>query len=300
MGDPNLYSNLKMAYTEKNLNTITSKIIELYRNKHFDIIKKLALKIKDFIEFDISKTNRLFNQMIMLYHPDKLNYYRNILDNQSTTHNQHNLFQISHILIIQGALEKKSVPYNFDYTQLYNSQIQYGIDDDDLDDMVFSDYINDIKENESDGTSGKDYYDFIRAVQDKEGISYNVNSSSFILEQFDGALDMSGSGIYDLKGIEYCINLISLDLSENHIIDIFDIRKLKALEAIYLSNNYISDITALSDTINLKYIDLSFNDITDIEPLLTLNHLEYLNIIGNKVPLKQIKTFQQRNILIIF
>ena len=75
MTQQNLYQTLTNAYTEKNLNEITARIIDLYRNRQFDQIVQLGKKIKNIIDLDGVHISRLFNRLMTLYHPDKLNYY---------------------------------------------------------------------------------------------------------------------------------------------------------------------------------------------------------------------------------
>jgi len=70
MNHQNLYQTLSDSYNEKNLNDITSHIIDLYRNKRFEILLQLGKKIKGFIATDGLHISRLFNRLITLYHPD--------------------------------------------------------------------------------------------------------------------------------------------------------------------------------------------------------------------------------------
>jgi len=300
MTSQNLYNKLKNAYTETNLNRISSHIITLYRNKNFESVLKLGKLLKDFIRYDISKVNRLFNQLMMLYHPDKLSYYNNMLEKYQEQKDQEKLNQFTHIFIIDEALKKKPAHDNFDYNELYYSQVAYEIDEEDFDTIshsnsLFSESENDIIENPD-----NDLTNFIMVVQQKEKIDFNTNSMEFYLEQLAGELDVSNSNIYDLDGIEYCKNITSIDLSHNQIIDITKIGDLVFLESIYLSNNNISDIAALAELKNLKYIDLSFNDINDIGPLGGLDNLEYLNVIGNDIPKEQLEEFRKYAFFLIY
>jgi len=299
MSTQNLYKALKNAYTETNLNKITSHIIEIYRHKNFDTILKLGKQIKDFIDFDISKVNRTFNQMIMLYHPDRFGYYSNIFEKHRTQKDQQKLNQYSHIFIIQEALKKKPVYDNFNYNELYNSQIEYGLDEEDFDAIGNLNATYNDSENDTVDTPDN-LNDFLMVIQSKENIDFNIHSLQFYLEQLAGELDISNSDIYDLNGIEHCKNITSLDLSQNQIIDISSIKDLVFLESIYLSNNNISDITVLAGIKNLKYIDLSFNDVIDISSLSALGNLEYLNVIGNEIPSEQLKEFQSYDIVFIY
>jgi len=300
MNSQNLYDKLRQTYTESNLNKITSHIIKLYRNEHSQNILKLGILLKDFIDFDISKANRLFNHLMMLYHPDKLNYYLAMIDKYQNQKDQEKLSQFSHIFIVQKALKIIPVDHNFDYSELYSSEIRYGLDEEDFDTVSYFDFSNNESEIENDNNSNNDFIDFITAMQRREKINLNINSLDFYLEQFEGELDLSNSNLYELSGIEHCKNISSLDLSHNIIIDISNIRELVFLKSIYLSSNNISDISALAEINTLEYIDLSFNDITNLEPLSGLSNVKYLNIIGNEIPQQQIKEFPKDGVIFIY
>jgi hypothetical protein len=87
----------------------------------------------------------------------------------------------------------------------------------------------------------------------------------------------------DLRGLEYCINLVTLDLSHNWISDISPLSSLSNLTTLDLSGNRISDISALSSLTNLTTLDLSYNEISDISALSSLSNLTTLNLRGNQI-----------------
>lgn len=288
----NLFQELKAAYSESNLNSISARIIRLYRTKRFDSIINMGRKIREFIDFDLEKTNRIFNQLILLYHPDKYNYYNNLIDKYYLQKQQNALEKLAHILIIQKALFENQQTDSHDFVDLYTSQVHYDFDAEEISEMQqkgsFEDEWN---------SGNEDYCDFLQALQKRE---YSDEISAFQLEQLDDELDMQSTGIIDLDGLENCINLKALDLSDNGIINIAAISHLAALEKLYISNNNISDIEALLSLNNLKYLDVSFNDITSIETLLEMPALEFVNIIGNNVPPSQIDQLKRTGILVIF
>ena len=67
-----LFNQLNDAYTRENLNRITAKIIEVYRNKQFHKIENLVRKLSGICHFPASKINKYFSQLVLMYHPDKL------------------------------------------------------------------------------------------------------------------------------------------------------------------------------------------------------------------------------------
>ncbi len=58
MKEEGLYSRLIEAYTEDNLTKISSKIIELYKNKDFEDIRFLMKRIEKIIGFKERKINK--------------------------------------------------------------------------------------------------------------------------------------------------------------------------------------------------------------------------------------------------
>lgn len=119
------------------------------------------------------------------------------------------------------------------------------------------------------------------------------------------SLSANESGISDLSGLEYALNLRILDLSMNQVSDISvlsglvnlrelclygnqieDISALENLVNLYdleLSDNQISDISILSNLTNLIYLDLSYNNISDIQALKNLVNLVSLSLDGNQI-----------------
>ena len=77
-----LYDRLVNVYTFDNLTKITSNIVTAYREKNYSYIHKLKLHLKGFITSPGGATNRLFAQLIMLYHPDRLGYYQKEMHKQ--------------------------------------------------------------------------------------------------------------------------------------------------------------------------------------------------------------------------
>ena len=118
-------------------------------------------------------------------------------------------------------------------------------------------------------------------------------------------LDLSGSYITEISGIEQCVNLKALNLSGNAIADlrplagltqlenldisgssVSDLRPLsglKNLTNLTLKNNLISDLSGLEDLSALINLDLAFNYVSDVSALSGLSGLESLNLTGNNI-----------------
>ena len=97
------------------------------------------------------------------------------------------------------------------------------------------------------------------------------------------ALDASGRGITDLRGLEYCTDLIDLDLSLNSLVDISPLAALDMLELLHLWGNEIDDITALYRLRNLVELEAFANQITDVTPLAYAGAMDNLGLEDNLI-----------------
>jgi hypothetical protein len=86
----------------------------------------------------------------------------------------------------------------------------------------------------------------------------------------DASNDFSGdlSGISDLTGLEYALNLTYLRLSYTEITDLSPISDLENIEYLRFNNTAITDISPLSNFTNLTYFNANtVTGLTDISPL---------------------------------
>ena len=130
------------------------------------------------------------------------------------------------------------------------------------------------------------------------------------------------SGIKDLTGLEYAINLqrltlrlnlikdiaplaplanlYHLNLSENEIQDISTLSQLTALQSVNLHANRISDLSPLRDLTTITWLDLHWNRLEDLSPLAGLSKLTililYLNEITDLSPLSGLSGLQELNL----
>jgi len=96
-------------------------------------------------------------------------------------------------------------------------------------------------------------------------------------------LSAFSSGITDLTGLEYALNLTDLNLHSNQINDISELSGLTDLTYLVLYSNQISDISALSGLTNLSYLLLDFNQIGDVSALSGLTNLTVLWLSFNQI-----------------
>ena len=96
-------------------------------------------------------------------------------------------------------------------------------------------------------------------------------------------LDIRGSSIANLTGLEYAANLEVLYSMNNQITDISPLANLTNLTYLYLGDNALQTIEPLAGLINLRVLDLYNTGVTDITSLANLTALESLVIIRNMI-----------------
>ena len=296
-GLDDLYIKLKDAYTEENLNIITSKIIDLYKNKQFDSIKDIIEVLSEFTEIRDEKHNKNFSRLIMLYHPDKINHYIKEIDKFYKKGDMESLFKFSHIFsmldIENTILTKTLIDLDIDFSSQYEwdygeKGFNYFTEDD------MEDYGQELQYSEDDIFDNS----FYSAVKRKIYGSLNIDLPSYLLEDME-EIDMAEYEIENLEGIECCKYVKYLDLSNNYITDISEINTLTSLEELYLTNNNIGFIDAVFNLKKLRILDISNNEIDDLSPLFNLQYLEYVNILGNTIPETQIHFLKNKGIMIV-
>ena len=296
-----LYRELKKAYTDKNLNRITRKVINLYKEKQFETIRRLYASVNN-LEVDTKKQiSRQFSMLIKLYHPDKCKVYNDEIEKCFQSENKKKLEEFLHILILLQPDAFETSYASVDYSDILH-EMEWGYDTEDLE---FFSVVNPEEEEKlfktdidfkNETKQGKSLFE---AVKHKEYGNLNVDFELYNLTQIEGDLELSDYDIDDLFGIEYCKNLTSIDLSNNNIFDLTGINKLTRLQELYLSNNEIEDIGLLRLLRNLHILNLAGNTISDIQPLFRLRKLVFVNLIGNKIPEKQIQILRNNDVVVV-
>ena len=298
MQNKNIQQKLITAYTEANLNYITTNVINCYKEKRFAYIHEVNRILKN-DNIDVKeKISKIFSRIIMLYHPDKLNYYLNEIEKSSQNGNTENLEQLSKIFIILDIdetnagnnLVDKNFCFEAEYVWDYEQEGFYYFTEGD-DRLSYIDQ-DDIK---------KRYVrtSFLSALKRREFGTLDIDFP--VHELYDSEeIELADYDIDDLDGIEFCKHLISIDLSNNNISDISKFAFIKSLEEVFISNNQINFIDRIYTLKKLRIIDLSNNKIDDISVLLYLNNLEYVNIVGNNIPKQQIEMLKEKGIIVVY
>lgn len=289
-----LYLKLTDAYSDDNLNIITGKLIELYKNKNFVKIRELANRVSTIVSINEEKDAKCFSKLVVLYHPDKGESLRNEIDNYYAKNDTENLTKYSHILLLKD-IEKIPVIYidnDIDYRP------EYSWDDEQSEGYRFYETEMDETLDDEDFTIEVNEKSFYNAIKLREYGNLNVEFPSFYLEDIEH-FELNFYGIEILDGVEYCKQAITMDLSNNNIVDITELGNLVLLEELYLANNQIGNIDALNNLVNLKIVDLSYNQIDDILQLMELEHLEYVNLIGNNISKNEINRLKEKGIMVV-
>jgi hypothetical protein len=289
-----LYTRLKEAYTSDNLHLISSRIIDLFKERNFDALRGIQKVVNEYTPCEDQKINRIFSRLIMLYHPDRLNQSLNRLENAYRDGDFEDLYAMSHILTVQH-METEGVGAGSILTEEDLAE-EFGWDEN-------TDGYSYITDDEAYGDEREEDFDFsgptfLAAIKRRVYGNLNVDFPMYLLEDLE-EIEMADYEIEFLDGIEACRYARVVDLSNNNLTDVTDLRELPEIERLYLANNHIGLIDPLSNLTGLQVLDISYNDVDDLSPLFELEQLAYLNVMGNRVPAWQLETLQLKGITIV-
>jgi hypothetical protein len=292
--DP-LYTQLKEAYAEANLNRITAALLELYRSRQHAALREIARRVSAVLPIEDARVSKCFSQLVMLYHPDKGALHRREIDTLAER-NPKELHRYSHILLLGDFKElprESSAPEGAEFTAEY----MYDVEEEERkssrewDEQTFED--------EQFADPQEEYANtFFQALKMKYYGTLEIELPYYYLKEFE-EIEMAESGIESLDGIGYCTHATVVDISGNSITDVSDLQNLTKVTELYCSGNQIGYIDSLSSLINLRIVDLSMNEIDDISPLLELEHLELVNVVGNPIPENQIKALKAKKCTVL-
>ena len=284
-----LQTKLMEAYSQVNLNKISLTLINLYKNKQYPVLQKIADLISDYVHIEITSGGKGFSKLISLYHPDRMNYYMAEINNLGMQNNLEGLLKHSHILKldqIEEIAETLNSYEDIDYSPVYEWDFN-------------EDGFSIIRENEpvNNNNYESDKYDFYDAVKIRQYGTTDIEFPSYYLEDIE-EFELATSNINDLDGVQFCIHAVNLDLSDNNITDLTPLIGLKHIEELNLSDNEIDTIEALSKIKNLRRVYLSNNHIEDISPLMELINLDYVDLSGNNIDPEQIRELTEAGVTV--
>lgn len=304
IGIQDLALQLKQNITVERLQEISVEVINSFKKKDNESLQYYARHLE--IDTSNSHINTLFAKLIQVYHPDKIAAIRKEIDHHHSSNDLDALIKLQNIYSVKiiksniSFVERNtSASESRDYS--YTTAEDYEFDNSDFGyDEYTADDLYDEEDSEDETDLDEHELNFTEAANNH--FYGNLDDSVTIgdLRNLDGELDLSDSDIVNLKGVEYCINILFLNLSGNRIRNLGFLSKLDKLEKLYLSENHIENISALSSLSSLKELDLSYNNIEDISPLLDLESLAFVNIVGNPVVDKKIIVgLESRNVIVI-
>jgi hypothetical protein len=91
------------------------------------------------------------------------------------------------------------------------------------------------------------------------------------------------SGVSDLTGLQYAINMTDLRLDQSLVSDLSPLAGLTNLATLILDDNRITDVSPLSGLTRLRKLTLFDNAVTDIHPLSGLVNLTDLVVMQNQI-----------------
>ncbi len=293
-----VYEELKKNLTVSRLKDISINIINGYKQKDLGYLSRLAQSIGIKVS-DIS-LNRLFSQLIQLFHPDKhLAIMREIETHYQNNHMEELTRLRSIYLVDFASIVIETNPYPSRDESYSFSPEDFGYGEFNVRDDEFKDIAG--REEFHGGEAGVQEYNFTQAVNDLFFGNLDKALSLSDLSNLDGELDLSDFEIDDLSGIEHCENLTGLNLSNNGIARIGRLSGLAKLEVLYISGNEIEDIGALQDLERLVELDISFNSVSDVSVLLELDNLRYVNLINNPISdMRPIEKLLKKGVIVIF
>lgn len=286
-----LHEKLIAAYSSENLNRLSVTLINLYREKQFSVLKRIAEVIEDHVNISIGDDGKGFKGFMLLYHPDRAKYHIDEIGKLAEINDYDTLLAYSHILLLSHIDEiacSLESAEDIDYSPVYEWS---------FDDESFT-----IVDEESREVPAKEVtrnYTFIEAVRLRFLGDLDARFPSWYLEDID-EYELASSDIYDLEGVEFCIHARTMDLTDNGIYDLSPLAGLSLIEELNLADNELRDISPLSNLLNLKSIDISNNSIDDISALFSLPRLETVSLTGNPVPAWQIEELTGQGIDISF
>jgi hypothetical protein len=287
-----LSERLLEAYSETNLNKITRNLIRLYKEKEFEKLNIISGMLSEWVEIAIEPDGKGFAKIISLYHPDRGEFYRNLIGTAAKQEDAATLARFEHIIVIQDIEE---ITANIESFEDIDYHPEYGWD---VKDTGYS-HFQDKKKKHRNGKqkARTDGYSFYEAMQIRQYGDTDTTFPTYYLEDMD-EIELSESEIDDLDGVEYCIHTVSLDLSFNRIYDLSPLASLFCLQDLNLSNNQIEYIDDISNLQQLKSIDLSNNLIGDILPLLEIETLEFADLTGNRLSPSQIGELRDLGVIV--
>ncbi len=307
------------------LNRISALILHLYREGRDPDLRSLArLSRSQLSEEPSSDRKGLLAQLLLLFHPDRLNHQLNSHEKSG-----------DYSLLIEKVWQWKEKLNSPEGKYRNTVSRERPTTETPKEENIWSDFYQEHEfwsdpsftdaEYDTDTLSEQSLYedeeelppdsinqhDFLDAVHRQMYGNLNIPIDPSHLSMLEGELDLSSMEIEYLWGAEKCIYVTSLNLSDNEISDLRPLSSLTSLTELYLSSNEITDIEPLKHLNSLEILDLTDNRISDLTPLLSLASLRILMASIPRTPKtkakqipdglfnKQIEQLKQNGVIVI-
>lgn len=285
---------LKQLFTLQNLGEVTACLIEAFKSKDEGRIRRILQAAGRAASGDLSRD---FTDSIKLFHPDRLQYYLNLMENEALIRELPRLDSVLREVRSGGAAVSVSrASPGRDEDVSFEEERGYGSED--FDAWRETEWAE-TDELDQDEFSEEEPRSFVEALKLKEYGSLDVSYTPGVLRSLEGSLDVSDFEIDDLRGAEFCENVTALNLSNNLISDLGPLSSLGKLEELFISENQIDSLEPLKGLTALRVLDVSYNMIEDISALLGLTNLEFVNLVGNEIPQAQKTALSARGVLVV-
>lgn len=265
---------------EERLKRISQSIIEAYRAKDAEFIRRYALQAGIGADLAAAPLNKLFGRVIQVFHPDRVKAAQERVASGGAADAFLALREFRGSPR-RGAARESSEAFDRerDEEEYAFGEEDFGYSEADLDDLESGGIGGESFENDEYGDSGA--MDVLEAIKRAYLGNLDGYPSPLELEMLEGELDLSGMDIRDAEGAQWLKSLSSLILAGNRIDACGPIGEMHRLESLDLSDNALEDADPLAELEFLSELDLSGNDIEDFAFLARLPSLRYVNLTGN-------------------
>ncbi|GAA4836531.1 leucine-rich repeat domain-containing protein [Algivirga pacifica] len=283
-----LYDRLVKAYSDENLNRITGKLIELYKNKNYASLWEVANKLSSYFPVSEQKEAKLYTRLVGTYHPDRGENIRKSIRSLYHQNDEKALRGYVHVFLLDN-IQEMEVSYEEDDID-YDPGYMY--DNPEWDDFYSYTHGEEQREVNYPRT-------FFNELKYRAFGDISVEFPLYELELIN-SFEFPECGLESLDGVSYCTEATLFDFSDNKITDVYEFRDLVSIEELYLANNEIMDIDDLRNLIHMRALDISGNMVTDLSPLFGLYRLEYANVMDNPVPREQVEYLRDHGVRVVY
>ncbi len=322
--DRRLYEELKKLLLTERLQNISRELIDSYRSGRNGQLRRYADSAFEGSGHTELPPNKLFLKLIKFYHPDRIEGL--VLETERA-------FQNGDTASLESYHRALSVESNFgagtsrrvfhtrtadseesrtgraaDFSEKYDYHFEeeYRFDEEDFGYRTGTFFEEDYYDTEDDREAGGFFssdmeFDFFSAVKAELFGNLDIHPGPGDLASLEGELDLSGYGICELDGAEFCRNISRLNLSGNRIDNLYPLRGLIYLRELFLASNHIYTLDDIAGLGNLGILDISDNDVEELTPLLGMENLKFIDVRGN--PLRrpeEIKRLEAEGVVVLY